>query len=96
MLYLIRLIPLDVIINTETGKVIISKILEMDVEMTGIDTMASETGLISCKVQSLQLPEELGYVNHIFSDKTGTLTKNELIFRKLAIRGKVCEADNYQ
>jgi len=55
--------------------------------MMAVDTMASETGIVACKVQSLQLPEELGTVNHIFSDKTGTLTKNELIFRRISING---------
>ena len=84
---MVRLVPLDVIIQLETGKVIISKILEMDAEMMAVDTMASETGIVACKVQSLQLPEELGTVNHIFSDKTGTLTKNELIFRRISING---------
>ena len=41
----------------------------------------------------MQLPEELGTVNHIFSDKTGTLTKNELIFRKISINGKLFESE---
>ena len=61
--------------------------------MMAVDTMASETGIIACKVQSMQLPEELGTVNHIFSDKTGTLTKNELIFRKLSTMGKLFECE---
>ena len=39
----------------------------------------------------MQLPEELGTINHIFSDKTGTLTKNELILRSMSMRGKLCE-----
>jgi magnesium-transporting ATPase (P-type) len=38
----------------------------------------------------MQLPEELGAVNHIFCDKTGTLTKNELEFRGLSSSGNLC------
>lgn len=47
---MVRLVPLDVIIQTETGKVVISKILEMDAEMMTVDTMVSETGIVACKV----------------------------------------------
>jgi len=31
--------------------------------------------------------EEMGHVNHIFCDKTGTLTKNILLFRAFAVDG---------
>ena len=37
-LMLMRLIPLDLIINTEVGKIIISKFIEYDHQMTKIDT----------------------------------------------------------
>lgn len=33
--------------------------------------------------------EDLASINHLFCDKTGTLTKNELIFRSFAIGSHV-------
>ena len=40
---------------------------------------------VYCEVQSSNLNEELGQIDFIFSDKTGTLTCNEMVFRKLVI-----------
>ena len=40
------------------------------------------------KVQSCSLNEELGQINYIFSDKTGTLTCNIMEFRKLSVDGE--------
>jgi len=51
-LLLVRLIPLDVIVNTEIGKIIVSKIIQQDITMTKIDPLA-EGGIAACKVQSL-------------------------------------------
>ena len=40
-----------------------------------------------CEVNSSNLNEELGQVSYVFSDKTGTLTCNEMIFKKAVVDG---------
>ena len=38
-------------------------------------------------VQNLSMHEEMGQIQYLFCDKTGTLTKNQLIFREMAVLG---------
>ena len=90
-LIMIRYIPFDVIMQTETGKIIYSKFMEWDLEMTHFD--AEQNKYISCNVQSMQLPEALGEIDHIFCDKTGTLTLNDLDVNSISVSGMVCHGD---
>ena len=40
---------------------------------------------VSCR--ALNITEELGMVQHVFCDKTGTLTENSMVFRAASIAG---------
>ena len=53
-LLLVRYLPLDVVLLSETGKMIYSRFMEKDARMMTIDTSAESGGeIISCKVQSM-------------------------------------------
>jgi magnesium-transporting ATPase (P-type) len=46
------------------------------------------------KVNSSDLNEDLGQIEYLFSDKTGTLTENEMVFKHFAINGKIYQEKN--
>lgn len=76
-----NLIPISLYVSMETAKFIqayfISKDLDIYYEKT--DTPAV------CRTSSLN--EELGQIEYLFSDKTGTLTKNLMEFLKFSVDG---------
>ncbi len=57
------------------------------VPATGADGEVEPPPVIYPTVRTMELNDELGQVTHIFSDKTGTLTRNSFEFRKLSVGG---------
>ena len=45
-------------------------------------------------VRNSTIPEELGRVEYLMTDKTGTLTQNEMVFKKLCLGQQTYSDDN--
>ncbi|XP_017493917.1 PREDICTED: probable phospholipid-transporting ATPase IIB, partial [Rhagoletis zephyria] len=65
------IIPISLRVNLEMGRVAYCQMIQRDVEIAG--TLARTT----------TIPEDLGRIAYLLTDKTGTLTKNEMIFKKI-------------
>jgi phospholipid-translocating P-type ATPase (flippase) len=74
-LLLNTMLPISLIVTLELLKLMQGFFMMMDL------TMYSEKRDRPCKVSSFSLNEELGMIKHVFSDKTGTLTCNQMEFK---------------
>ena len=86
-LLLNTLIPISLIVTLEIVKIIQGFFISWDVEMY------SKIRHKFAKAKTVSINEELGNVNYIFSDKTGTLTSNKMQFKYCIIQGKCYEYD---
>ncbi|GAB6021543.1 hypothetical protein CHUAL_004143 [Chamberlinius hualienensis] len=75
------LIPLSLYVSVELIKLGQVYFIHNDIDLYDSDSNKK----IECR--ALNIPEELGQVQYIFSDKTGTLTENNMIFRRCTIGG---------
>lgn len=80
------LIPISLIILIEGIKTFSGIFLSVDHKFEDKDTDSS------CGVLNSSILEELGVVSYVLTDKTGTLTANEMVFKKIAIRSRVYES----
>eukprot|EP01126_Amoeba_proteus_P066858 TRINITY_DN9759_c0_g2_i10.p1 TRINITY_DN9759_c0_g2~~TRINITY_DN9759_c0_g2_i10.p1 ORF type:complete len:863 (-),score=158.12 TRINITY_DN9759_c0_g2_i10:45-2633(-) len=67
------IIPISLRVNLDMGKTLYSYWIMIDNQIKGTI------------VRTSTIPEELGRISYLLSDKTGTLTKNEMIFKKLKL-----------
>lgn len=82
LLLLSSIIPISLRVNLDFAKVVFS--LKINTDKTIPGTIARNS----------TIPEELGRISYLLTDKTGTLTKNEMYFRKLVMEGVHYEVEN--
>lgn len=82
MLVLQNLVPISLYISIEIARTCLAFFIYSDWQMYDEETD------YPCTPKSWALSDDLGQIEFIFSDKTGTLTQNSMIFRKCTINGK--------
>ncbi|KAJ7811640.1 phospholipid-translocating ATPase [Mycena olivaceomarginata] len=82
-----NIVPISLYISIEFVRTCQALFIYFDYEIcyqkTGQATLA----------RSWNLSDDLGQIEYIFSDKTGTLTQNSMVFRECSIGGKVYSGD---
>ncbi|CAH9128997.1 unnamed protein product [Cuscuta epithymum] len=75
------MIPISIKVSLDLVKSLYAKFIDWDYEMVDL-----KTGTPS-KATNTAISEDLGQVEYILTDKTGTLTENEMIFKRCFING---------
>ena len=65
------IIPISLRVNLDMGKTFYAWSIQRDKDIAGT------------VVRTTTIPEELGRISYLLSDKTGTLTQNKMVFKKL-------------
>jgi phospholipid-translocating ATPase len=67
------IVPISLRVNLDMGKTVYSWFIQRD------------TGMPGAVVRTSTIPEELGRIEYLLSDKTGTLTQNEMEMKKIHV-----------
>ena len=76
------MIPISLRVNIDCAKLVYSWRIHKDSEMQ------------NCQVRNSTLPEELGRIQHLLCDKTGTLTQNIMNFKSISSTMSVFNQEN--
>merc|ERR1712226_383679 len=80
-----NLVPISLMFTVEMVKIVQAYFINSDPKM--------EFNLIKARARTSNLNDELGRIKHVFSDKTGTLTQNKMVFKKCFVNGSAYDVD---
>ncbi|KAI3380647.1 hypothetical protein SNEBB_006271 [Seison nebaliae] len=83
------LIPISLYVCVEIFRSFQSSFINTDAQMKAV----IDGKMVAAKARSTTLNEELGQIEYIFSDKTGTLTRNIMVFHQCSICGELFQSD---
>jgi len=92
-LILNMMIPLDLAVIIIISKLMLTYVIQNDSEFISEEVSFREKMVVGCDVKNLEMHEDLAKIKHIFCDKTGTLTKNLLVFDCFALADQIFEAE---
>lgn len=88
LLQLNNMVPISLMVMMTTVKFIQGYLLQFD------DACYDTRRQKHAEVHTSQVLESLGQVTHVFSDKTGTLTCNQMVYKRCSVAGDVYGEDS--
>ena len=86
-----NLVPISLQVSLEIVKYVQSLYINWDEEMHYIDKEMDIDSYALARTSNLN--EELGQIKYVFSDKTGTLTRNIMVYKKCSVAGVMYDPD---
>eukprot|EP00045_Choanoeca_perplexa_P017396 m.252596 g.252596 ORF g.252596 m.252596 type:complete len:1171 (+) comp17526_c0_seq21:223-3735(+) len=81
------MVPISLYVSIELVKLVQVFFIQEDKDLMYTDPVTKKNHKMMCR--ALNITEDLGQIEYVFSDKTGTLTQNKMIFHQCSIGGKL-------